>query len=258
MDYILYCDNSSVTGRELKRQLNINGGTNGPEQKPQRIIRWGNRAEVRFQAAVAGGVLNKKNALNDASNKGRCLELLTNAGISTPPAATAFNGDLLVGRTETHIGGSGFYLITSQRDFELAGRLGCTHFMSYIPCQREYRVHVFKGTILGAAEKLMATDGTCTSLHIRNSGSGWKFRYNNIDRIPREVERIAVEAVNSVGLDFGAVDVLKSINNNLYVLEINTAPGLVQVEGTGRDREVQDGPVFDAYVAAFRNWLQGR
>ena len=252
MDYLLYHANSSVTGRELVRQLGINGGTESPNKRPQRLIRWGNRADIRFNAV--GGVLNRKSALNDASNKGRSLELLTNAGINVPPAATRFDGELLVGRTETHVGGSGFFLITSQRDFELAQRLHCTHFMKYIPTQREYRVHVFTGTVIGAGEKLMGDEAT--SLHIRNVGTGWTFRYNNIERIPRDIERVAVDAITALGLEFGAVDVLKSINNNFYVLEVNTAPGLVAVEGNGRNREVTDGPMFQAYLDAFRNWLE--
>lgn len=252
MDYIFYSDPSSITGRALKDALGINGGTQGPGERPARLIRWGSRAESRFQAA--GGALNKKSALNDAANKGRSLDLLTAAGVNVPPAADRFTGDLLVGRTETHVGGSGFFLITSQRDFELASRnLHCSHFMAYIPTQREYRVHVFRGQVIGAGEKLMGENAT--SLHIRNVATGWKFRYNNIDRIPRETERVACDAVRSLGLDFGAVDIIKSINDNLYVLEVNTAPSLVQRAEGGNRRDVDEGPVFDAYVAAFRQWL---
>ena len=254
MDYLFYHDNSSVTGRELVRQLGISGGTNGPDRRPQRIIRWGNRGDMRFNAV--GGVLNRKSALNDASNKGRCLELLTNAGVNTPPAADRFNGELLVGRTEAHVGGSGFFLISSQRDFDLARQhLHCTHFMAYIPTQREYRVHVFNGAVIGAGEKLMDTQN-CTSLHIRNVGTGWTFRYNNIDRIPRDVERVGVDAVRALGLDFGAVDVLKSINDNFYVLEVNTAPSLVKPVEGGARREVEHGPMFNEYLGAFRTWLE--
>ena len=249
---MLYHTNGSVTGRELVRQLGISGGTDSPNKRPQRLIRWGNRADIRFNAV--GGVLNKKSALNDASNKGRALELLTNAGINVPPAATRFDGELLVGRPEAHQAGSGFFLITSQRDFELAQRLGATHFMKYIPCQREYRIHTFLGRVLGAAEKLMQDDAT--SLVLRNRGSGWSFRYSNIDRIPHEVERIAVEATQALGLDFAGVDILKSVNNQFYVLELNSAPSLVTPTEGGRRHEVQDGPMFQAYLDAFKDWLE--
>jgi len=253
MDYLLYHANSSVTGRELVRQLGISGGADSPDRRPQRLVRWGNRSEIRFNAV--GGVLNKKSALNDASNKGRSLELLTAAGINVPPAATRFDGELLVGRTETHVGGEGFFLVTSQRDFELArDHCHCTHFMKYIPTQREYRVHVFQGRVIGSGEKLMGENAT--SLHIRNVGTGWTFRYNQAERIPNDIQNIATEAMQALGLDFGAVDVLKSVNNNFYVLEVNTAPGLVAVEGRGRGREVTDGPMFQSYLDAFRNWLE--
>ncbi len=73
MDYLFYHDNSSVTGRELVRQLQghfgnnaISGGTNGPDRRPQRMIRWGNRSESRFNAV--GGVLNNRSALNDVDS----------------------------------------------------------------------------------------------------------------------------------------------------------------------------------------------
>jgi hypothetical protein len=253
MDYLLYHDNSSVTGRQLVAQLGIHGGTASPDRRPQRLIRWGNRSEVRFNAV--GGVLNSKSALNDASNKGRSLELLTAAGINVPPAATRFEGELLVGRTEAHVGGSGFFLVTSQHDFDLArDHLHCTHFMKYIPTAREYRVHVFQGRVIGTGEKLMGD--AATSLHIRNVSTGWTFRYNNVERIPQDVQNIATQATQALNLDFGAVDVLKSVNENFYVLEINTAPGLVQPVEGGRRREVTDGPMFQAYLEAFRNWLE--
>ena len=253
MDYLLYHDNSSVTGRELVRQLGIQGGTDSPDRRPQRLVRWGNRSDIRFNAV--GGVLNRKSALNDASNKGRSLELLTAAGINVPPAATRFEGELLVGRTEQHQGGDGFFLVTSQRDFELArDHCHCTHFMKYIPTQREYRVHVFQGRVIGSGEKLMSEDAT--SLHIRNVSTGWTFRYNNAERIPNDIQNIAIQAIQAIGLDFGAVDVLKSINNNFYVLEVNTAPGLVTPVEGGRRREVTDGPMFQSYLDAFGNWFE--
>lgn len=256
MAYILYHDNSSVTGRELKRVLAIDGGTNGPDRRPDRIIRWGNRTETRFQASITGGILNKKSALTDASNKGRCLELLTAAGINTPPAADHFHYDLLVGRTETHVGGSGFFLISSQRDFELArDHLHCTHFMTYVPTQREYRVHVFRGRVIGVGEKLMGEN--CTSLHIRNVSTGWTFSYGR-ERTPQDVQNIGIQTVQALGLDFGACDIIKSINNNFYVLEVNTAPSLCKPVEGGARREVDHGPVFDQYVEAFRNWIAGR
>jgi hypothetical protein len=250
MNYIFYHANSSLTGRELKRALRIEGGTEGPGQRPNKFIRWGNRAQVRFNAA--GSVLNRRESMDNAANKGRALELLTQNGINVPPAVTTFNGELVVGRTENHVRGSGLFLISSQRDFELAQRnLGCTHFMLYIPTEREYRVHVVRGEVIGVGEKRMADDAT--SLHIRNVDTGWTFRY--IDNAPQNIKDIGLGAVQALGLDIGAVDVIKSTGNNLYVLEVNTAPSLVKEPET-RGAQPELGPMFEAYKDALAVWLR--
>jgi len=247
-DYIFYHGKSSVTGKELKRVLGIDGGTEGPSSRPNKVIRWGNRADMRFNAS--GAVLNTKAACNNASDKERALTLMAAAHVNVPPAMTRFDGNLLIGRTATHMQGNGAFLITSQRDFDLAkNSLGCSHFMVYVPTIREYRVYVFKNEVIAVSEKRM-TDH-CTSLHIRNFGSGWVFHY--IDDAPDEIKAIAKAAMSCLGLDFGAVDVIKSVNNNLYVLEVNTAPSLVKIrEGS---EEVEQMPAFQMYVNKFREWL---
>lgn len=248
MVYILWHNNSSLTGKEIKRVLEIDGGTDGPNSRPDKIIRWGNRADLRFN--VNGGVLNKKEACNNASKKQRALELMAAARISVPPFADRFNGELLIGRTDTHMQGRGAFMITSQRDFDLAkNNLGCSHFMKYIPTDREYRIHVFKNEVIAMSEKRM-TDH-CTCLHIRNFETGWIFHY--LDSVSSELNNLAKSAISCLGLDFGAVDIINSVNNNLYVLEVNTAPSLVKVrEGSG---EVEHMPAFDIYIEHFREWL---
>jgi glutathione synthase/RimK-type ligase-like ATP-grasp enzyme len=45
---------------------------------------------------------------------------------------------------------------------------------------------------------------------------------------PNTVEEQAIKAVQALGLDFGSVDVIWNERHSLpYVLEVNTAPGLV-------------------------------
>ena len=251
MDYIFYHDNSSVTGKELKAVLNISGGSIGrTETRPNKVIRWGNPGDMRYNAT--NSVLNSKQACLNAGNKERALQLMTEANIKVPPAVTGFTGELLIGRTASHMQGRGAFFITSERDFILAQRnLHCTHFMKYIPTDREYRVHVFNNEILAVSEKLMQDN--CTNLQIRNYETGWHFRY--IDNASQEVKDIAKAAVSCLGLNMGAVDVIKSVNGNLYVLEVNTAPSLVKPR---EDGTIERMPAFDLYVSKIRNWLNER
>jgi glutathione synthase/RimK-type ligase-like ATP-grasp enzyme len=44
------------------------------------------------------------------------------------------------------------------------------------------------------------------------------------------VENLAVEAVDAMNLDFGAVDIIMDTDNNVFVLEVNSAPGLGNTE----------------------------
>ena len=251
-DYIMYHNISSKTGKELKRVLGIEGGIEVGDRRINHLIRWGNSGPIRFQAQV---VLNKKDALNNAADKERALQLMTAAGVKVPPVATRFNGEILIGRTATHTQGKGLFMIASQRDFDLAkNNLGCTHFMSYIPVDREYRVHVFQQQVIASAEKRMSDHAT--SLHVRNYENGWVFKY--IDTCPDDIKNAALAATRSLGVDFGAVDVIKSVNGNVYVLEVNSAPSLIK-EGTDEDNNdvVQHGPAFDIYVSKFRQWING-
>lgn len=250
MTYLLYHNKSSITGKELKRVLGIDGGTDGPSSRPDRIIRWGNRGELRFNASVTGGVLNTKTASNNASNKQRALELMAAAYVNVPPMATRFDGEMLIGRTETHMQGNGAFMITSQRDFDLAkNTLGCTHFMAYIPTEREYRIHVFKGNVIAMSEKRMTDHAT--SLHIRNFETGWVFHY--LDNVPGDIKELAKTAVSCLGLDFGACDIIQSISGAFYVLEVNTAPSLIK---TREDGTLEPMPAFAIYVEKLRGWIR--
>lgn len=245
MSYIFYHNNSSTTGKELKVALEIDGGSSDPGRQ-NKLIRWGNRGTIRYQA---GAVLNKLEACNNAGNKQRALEIMNREHVSVPPMVNSFDGELLIGRTASHMQGKGAFLITSKRDFDLAkSHLECTHFMRYIPTEREYRVHVFRGQIIAQSEKRMSNNAT--SLHIRNFETGWVFHY--LDGICPELKDIALRAVISLGLDFGAVDIIHSINGNFYVLEVNTAPSLVKER---EDGSIDRMPAFDLYVKKFREWL---
>src|SRR5690606_26439568 len=62
------------------------------------------------------------------------------------------------------------------------------------------------------------------SSYIKNLSNGWVYCRKGIE-IPDNLLQCAKDAINAMGLTFGAVDLLyrKGIP---YVLEINTAPGL--------------------------------
>lgn len=105
-------------------------------------------------------------------------------------------------------------------------------YTKYKKKRAEYRVHVFQGEVIDTCQKKKLTEanraGAVNTL-IRNHSTGWVFCRDGIVPCPAR-EELAVKAVQALGLDFGAVDIIYNEHKNQhYVLEGNTAPGL---EGT--------------------------
>lgn len=96
----------------------------------------------------------------------------------------------------------------------------------------EYRVHVFGGEVILYQKKSRKVneDGEVETAEgedslVRNLASNWVYRVGNLRRLER-VEELAKNAIDALGLDFGAVDIIKDENGEVYVLEVNTAVGL--------------------------------
>lgn len=96
----------------------------------------------------------------------------------------------------------------------------------------EYRVHVFNGQVILYQKKSRRVDEEGNVItpegeeaDVRNLSSNWVYRTGNLRRLER-VELLAIDAVRALGLDFGAVDIIMDGEGAVYVLEVNTAPGL--------------------------------
>jgi glutathione synthase/RimK-type ligase-like ATP-grasp enzyme len=130
----------------------------------------------------------------------------------------------IVGRPDRHTHGRGFWKIETEAQLDRALRgtrtkRAATHFMEYIDAVHELRVHVFQGKSIRMSEK-----------HIEGAVGNWK-QYTTIKPTidkptRRKARKAAKQAVEALGLDFGAVDILVDEHNNVYVLEVNSAPGI--------------------------------
>lgn len=101
-------------------------------------------------------------------------------------------------------------------------------YVLYIPKKDEYRVHVMGGKVIDVQKKAAKKDYPTKMINwqIRNHDNGFIFKREGINPHP-QVQEVSVNAINIVGLDFGAVDVIwNSYLDQAFVLEINTAPGL--------------------------------
>jgi len=112
----------------------------------------------------------------------------------------------------------------------------------------EYRVHVFDGEVILYQKKSRRVDEETGEVitaegeaaDVRNLASNWIYRTGNLNKLDR-VEDLAVEAIQALGLDFGAVDIIMDNDGDVFVLEVNTAPGLGNTD------------TLEAYVEAISN-----
>ena len=219
------------------------------------IINWGNSRPAGFKDSVND--LNRHSAIAIACNKVKTFQALEAANFEHIPSwctdhyhadqmlYVATNGGETLGNekiycrtTVTGHSGNGIVIATASHELVDAPlyTLGTKH-------KHEYRVHVFKGEVLDVQQKKRKHGYTGPNTGIRNYSNGWI--YARCDVItPSIVLTAAVEAVNILGLDFGAVDIgYRERDNKAFVFEVNTAPGLV-------------GTTLDNYVEAFNNYLE--
>lgn len=226
----------SNSARDLARALGVkrishnNSRFRGRREKT--VINWG-ASRVPEEVAKCT-IINSPDAVRRASDK---LEFFRNTECRKPEwfvhAQTASeygeeNGVTIVAR---HVlnghSGEGIELIEPGAYMPHAPL-----YTAYIPKKQEYRVHVFRGEVIDVQRKARRRDVPDEDVNwkVRNNANGFVFARNGdaLGDVPPDVLDQAVQAVQSLGLDFGAADVIFNERQSLaYVLEVNTAPGLV-------------------------------
>lgn len=117
----------------------------------------------------------------------------------------------------------------------------------------EYRIHSFNGRSIRAGQKVPIEGFTPVEerrwkanaglLHpwVRSWDGGWKVSYNNF-KSTAPMRALAAKAVKALGLTFGAVDIAEDQSGQLWVLEVNSAPGI-------------EGNTIEAYKKAIERWI---
>ncbi len=200
---------------------------NPPPKQYTTIINWGNPTDVNAQPGIT--VLNLAAGVRRAINKVTALQALREAGVRvpefsvTPPEDRGKNAIWLARMVVNGSGGAGIRVVRENEDFPVAPL-----YVKYIRKTEECRVHVAFGKAILVQYKLRKAEGeqTADQKLIRNHDNGWVFAPRHTDA-PENYLATAVAAVEALGLDFGAVDmVVSKKDGEPYVLEVNTAPGL--------------------------------
>ncbi len=209
------------------------------------ILNWGNSTR---QANLEGvEILNPPENVAIAANKLATLQRLKESGVShvefTTDWETASDWDAktFVRHKLSGHSGDGIEVFGGTRALPRAPL-----YTKAVDNYGEYRVHVFDQTVIHYQKKSRRVDDDGNVItaegeeaDVRNLKSNWVYRTGNLKRLER-IENLAIDAIAALGLDYGAVDIIKDENGDVYVLEVNTAPGLLNDE------------TLMAYVNAFK------
>jgi D-alanine-D-alanine ligase-like ATP-grasp enzyme len=116
-------------------------------------------------------------------------------------------------------------------------------YTQYIKKTQEYRVHVMHNEVFFVQRKArkMEVPDEEVNWQVRNLAGGFIYANQNIE-IDEEAKQQSIAAINALGLDFGAVDIIYGTDHQYYVLEVNTACGLA---GTTLDKYVEQFKLYE-------------
>lgn len=236
----IYCNRPSKSAVALSRETGIKrikrNNSRYIDRPSDIIINWG-CSEIPYQRAR---VLNANSAV--ASNKLSAFRCMEEMGVDSLPyfttsydeACNNITGKCVARTLLSSHSGRGIEIVDDVR--ELDGRNDVRLFLPYLKKKHEYRVHVCKTGDgwrvfdLQQKRKRRETANEDVNYQVRNHGNGWIYARDEIELEEggyEQLSSIAVAAVQSLGLDWGAVDIIyNKYYNKYYILEVNTAVGL--------------------------------
>lgn len=230
------------------RKINLNNSNIHNMQR--RIINWGNSGRnLPPDGLGINTIINSLEAVSNASCKLQTMRILQDREVCIPRFTTSrqeaaqwlSEGKKVVSRSILNgNSGNGIGIHTQTSNSELPN---APLFTEYVPKSEEYRVHVIKDVngryqVFDVQRKARSRNVPDENVNweVRNLEGGFIFMREGVtrDNVQPEVWNESIKAINALGLDFGAVDVVwNHRRNSAYVLEVNTAPGL---EGTTLER----------------------
>lgn len=213
----------------LRRALGDNARLSRRETPLRRythVINWGNSQPVATYTHQR--LYNKPLAVARAVDKLRCFNTLKEGNVNVPAYSTNYadvSGDIVLARHLLSASGGAGITVLRRGDEAVEAPL----YVQYIPKVKEYRVHVMNGEAIFVQQKRRRSNNEQSrdDRLIRNYDNGWVFTLTEEGTVPPHITEESVHAVQALGLDFGAVDIIEGRDDGKpYVLEVNCAPGL--------------------------------
>ena len=156
----------SIIGELSKvKGLTVTGGEKIPEERVDLVIGWGAKTKDDVKMKTKHSV-NHPNFIRANRDKFNFLNIMKKKKVLVAEFVSASNIKQeidkknatikfpLIGRTNYHQGGQGFWLCLTKSQIDEAIKEGAQYFQNYIPIKTEYRMHVFKGEVFYAHKKV--------------------------------------------------------------------------------------------------------
>lgn len=211
------------------------------------VINWGNSTLPSWwgRAHLAADFINIPQSVELATNKIKAFDAMLLEGVNIPEYTTdkqiakSWDGIVVCRKTVTGHEGRGIVIANTPSEI-----VDAPLYTKHLRHKHEYRVHVFKGSVIDFTQKKKRAGSETTSSLVRNSANNWVFCREGVT-LPDDAKEQAIKAVDALFLDFGAVDIAyRERDNKAYVLEVNTAPGI-------------EGTTLNSYSAAIKEYLNG-
>lgn len=223
--------NPGPTGRLLRQMLAARGLLSGPARG---VVNYGHGGPTNLaQLNARAGTFNKYEEL-----------VRLREGRVTVPRFFRYRREVggfpHLSRRFHHTRGSDIVVNGHSGDF----------FTELINKRREFRVWAFRRTCIGVYEKVLTYPRKLgrrgRSREVWNWRNGYAYEFRRAADMPEALKTIGRDAVDALGLDFGAADIIEGTNGTYYVLEVNTAPG---VEGPRQ--------ALTSLVGHIEKWVRG-
>jgi hypothetical protein len=173
------------------------------------------------------GSLPTLNARAGTFNKYEELVRLHKAGVQTVPFSPYDMKETTFGRRFHHTRGNDIRIIDG--NYRVPPRGFSDYYTQLIPKRREFRVWAFRRTCIGVYEKVLSyprkNGRRGRSKEVWNWRNGYAYEFRRASEMAPPLRTLGWQAVDALGLDFGAVDIIESVDQRYYVLEVNSAPG---------------------------------
>lgn len=257
--YMIPYNHYSKSYLALKEALGAIRPVNNFRFKDKLVINWGKSSETTLDSS--NNLLNKFSVVYNTSNKLQFFNILKENGVNTPrytvdvdeALSWGEDGYEVFGRHTNGYGGSDIVKFSNISEIQNEDKrfLQCQFYTQYKPKKQEYRVHVFDSKVIDVQRKALAkldingnpVDPKEVDWTIRNHANNFIF-VRDFENAPKDVTLQAEKAFKASELDFGAFDIIyNEQEDKAYVLEVNTAPGLV-------------GTTLEKYAKAFKDKVE--